>query len=88
MKVLPLRLEADLVGELDAAWGRLGHRNRMDFLRSAMAVYLRREGEHGVAERLVGRSTAVVTKLEPSRTSANEQQATNIADAAGQVATR
>ena len=53
MKVLPLRLEADLVSELDAAWGRLGHRNRMDFLRRAMAVYLEKEGEHGVAKRLV-----------------------------------
>ena len=48
-KVLPLRMEADLVAQLDEARERLGLRTRMDLFRRALAAYLGEQGEAEVA---------------------------------------
>ena len=48
-KVLPLRLEADLVIKLDEARERMGLRSRMDLFRRALAAYLGEQGETEVA---------------------------------------
>ena len=49
-KVLPLRMEADLVTQLDEARERLGLKNRMDLFRRSLHAYLLDAGEVRVAE--------------------------------------
>ena len=48
-KVLPLRMEADLVAKLDEARERLGLKSRMELLRRSIHLFLAREGEAEVA---------------------------------------
>jgi hypothetical protein len=48
-KVLPLRMEAELVAKLDEARERLGLKSRMDLFRRALHAYLAAAGEHDVA---------------------------------------
>jgi hypothetical protein len=50
MKVLPLRMEADVVARLDEARERLGLKTRMDLFRKSLADYLTAAGEHDVAQ--------------------------------------
>jgi hypothetical protein len=50
IKVLPLRLEADLVEQLDQARERLGLKSRMDLFRRALHSFLLEAGEVRVAE--------------------------------------
>ena len=55
-KVLPLRMEAALVDQLDAAWRRQGLRSRMDLFRKALHSFLAAAGEAEVAARLANES--------------------------------
>lgn len=48
-KVLPLRMEADLVAKLDEARGRLGLKSRMELFRRALHTFLGGQGEAEVA---------------------------------------
>ena len=48
-KILPLRMEAELVEQLDDARARLGLRTRMDLFRRALHTYLLGAGEADVA---------------------------------------
>ena len=48
-KVLPLRMEANLVQRLDDARERLGLKNRMDLFRDALQTYFTAQGEADVA---------------------------------------
>lgn len=50
MKVLPLRMEAEIVARLDEARERLGLKTRMDLFRKSLADYLTAAGEHEVAQ--------------------------------------
>src|SRR5690606_2611908 len=53
MKVLPLRMEAEIVAQharLDEARERLGLKTRMDLFRKSLAAYLTAAGEHEVAQ--------------------------------------
>lgn len=50
MKVLPLRMEAEVVARLDEARQRLGLKTRMDLFRKSLADYLAAAGEHEVAQ--------------------------------------
>jgi len=50
MKVLPLRMEAEVVARLDEARERLGLKTRMDLFRKSLAEYLTAAGEHEVAQ--------------------------------------
>ncbi len=50
MKVLPLRVEAEIVTRLDEARERLGLKTRMDLFRKSLADYLTAAGEHEVAQ--------------------------------------
>ncbi len=52
IKVLPLRMEANLVDRLDEAWARLGHGSRMDLFRAALGAYLATKGESDLARLL------------------------------------
>ncbi len=52
-KVLPLRMETDLVEKIDEAWKRHGLENRMDLFRQALSSYLAGKGETDLAEKLV-----------------------------------
>ena len=49
-KVLPLRMEADLVAQLDEARERLGLKSRMELFRRSLHAYLLEAGEVRVAE--------------------------------------
>jgi hypothetical protein len=49
MKVLPLRMEAELVAELDLARERLGLRSRMELFRRSLHAFLLEAGEVRVA---------------------------------------
>ena len=49
-KVLPLRMEVEVVAQLDAARQRLGLKSRMDLLRRSLHAYLLQAGEVQVAE--------------------------------------
>jgi metal-responsive CopG/Arc/MetJ family transcriptional regulator len=40
VKILPLRLEADVADKMDGAWRSRGIKNRMDFFRGAIGHYL------------------------------------------------
>jgi hypothetical protein len=51
-KVLPLRLEADLVEKLDEVRKRQGLRSRMDLFRKALQTFLASVGEKDVADSL------------------------------------
>ena len=48
-KVLPLRMETEVVTQLDHAWKRLGLKSRMAFFRAALYAYLDGQGEGEVA---------------------------------------
>ena len=48
-KVLPLRMEADLVEQLDAAWRRQGLPSRMALIRRSLQSFLQSAGEAEVA---------------------------------------
>lgn len=50
MKMLPLRMEAEIVARLDEARERLGLKTRMDLFRKSLADYLTAAGEHDVAQ--------------------------------------
>lgn len=52
-QVLPVRIESNLVQQLDEAWRRHGLRSRMDLFRHALSEYLQSIGETEVAERLI-----------------------------------
>jgi hypothetical protein len=49
MRVLPFRLEADLVSQLDAAWRRQGLRSRTELFRRALQDFLGAAGEGHIA---------------------------------------
>lgn len=49
IRVLPLRMEAEIVPRLDEARKRLGLKTRMDLFRKSLADYLTAAGEHEVA---------------------------------------
>ena len=48
-KVLPLRLESEVVDKLDEAWRSRGIKNRMEFFRGAIGHYLRHIGAEDAA---------------------------------------
>lgn len=49
VKILPLRLEADVADKMDEAWRSKGIKNRMEFLRAAIGHYLTQLGARDVA---------------------------------------
>ena len=51
-KVLPLRMESDLVDKLDEAWKRQGMHSRMDLFRKSLQAFLAGAGEADVAAML------------------------------------
>jgi len=51
-KVLPLRMESDLVDKLDEAWKRQGLHSRMDLFRKSLQAFLAGAGEADVAAML------------------------------------
>jgi hypothetical protein len=51
-KVLPLRMESDLVDKLDEAWKRQGLHSRMDLFRRSLQAFLQNAGEADVAAML------------------------------------
>jgi hypothetical protein len=51
-KVLPLRMESDLVDKLDEAWKRQGLHSRMDLFRKSLQAFLQNAGEADVAAML------------------------------------
>ena len=51
-KVLPLRMESDLVDKLDEAWKRQGLHSRMDLFRKSLQAFLQSAGEADVAAML------------------------------------
>lgn len=51
-KVLPLRMESDLVDKLDEAWKRQGLHSRMDLFRRSLQAFLENAGEAEVAAML------------------------------------
>jgi hypothetical protein len=53
-KVLPLRMEADLVDKLDEAWRRQGLHSRMDLFRKSIQAFLASAGETDIAAMLAG----------------------------------
>jgi len=52
-KVLPVRMEADLVDKLDEAWQRQGLKSRMELFRVSLQSYFSEIGETEIAEMLV-----------------------------------
>jgi hypothetical protein len=52
-KVLPIRMEADLVEKLDEVWKRQGLKSRMELFRKSLASYMASVGEDDLAEMLV-----------------------------------
>lgn len=52
-RVLPLRMETELVDKLDEAWKRHGLSSRMELFRKSLADYMSRVGEDDLAEMLV-----------------------------------
>ena len=57
IKVLPLRMGAESVAEMDAAWREHGFKNRTDFLRHAIRLALTENGCPQTAERIFARET-------------------------------
>ena len=51
-KVLPLRMESELVDKLDEAWRRQGLHSRMDLFRKSLQAFLQNAGEADVAAML------------------------------------
>ena len=51
-KVLPLRMESDLVDKLDEAWRRQGLHSRTDLFRKSLQAFLQNAGEDDVAAML------------------------------------
>ena len=49
MKILPLRLEAEVVERMDEAWRTRGIKNRMEFFRGAIGHYLAHLGARDAA---------------------------------------
>ena len=49
MKILPLRLEAEVVERMDEAWRARGIKNRMEFFRRALGHYLSHLGAEEAA---------------------------------------
>jgi hypothetical protein len=54
VKILPLRLEADVVEAMDEAWRSRGMRTRMQFLRRALGHYLMHLGAADAAAKFAG----------------------------------
>jgi len=54
VKILPLRLEADVVEAMDEAWRSRGLRTRMQFLRRALGHYLMHLGATDAAAKFAG----------------------------------
>jgi hypothetical protein len=48
-KILPLRMETDVVDKLDEAWRSRGIKNRMEFFRGALGHYLKQIGAEDAA---------------------------------------
>jgi hypothetical protein len=49
VKILPLRLEADVADKMDEAWRARGIKNRMEFFRGAIGAFLTQLGARDVA---------------------------------------
>ena len=49
VKILPLRLEADVADKMDEAWRAKGIKNRMEFFRGAIGHYLAHLGARDAA---------------------------------------
>jgi len=49
VKILPLRIEADVANKMDEAWRARGIKSRMEFLRGAIGAYLTQLGARDVA---------------------------------------
>ena len=49
VRILPLRLEASAVEQMDAAWKEHGMKSRMEFFRRALGHYLEHIGAHDAA---------------------------------------
>ena len=49
MKILPLRLEADVADKMDEAWRARGIKNRTEFFRGAIGHYLAHLGARDAA---------------------------------------
>ncbi|HWO10631.1 MAG TPA: hypothetical protein VNN80_14160, partial [Polyangiaceae bacterium] len=49
VKILPLRLEADVADKMDEAWRAKGIKNRMEFFRGAIGHYLAHLGARDTA---------------------------------------
>ena len=58
VKILPLRLEAEIVERMDEAWRSRGIKNRMEFFRRALGHYLTHLGAEDAAA-LFGSASAV-----------------------------
>ena len=57
VKILPLRLEAEIVERMDEAWRSRGIKNRMEFFRRALGHYLTHLGAEDAAA-LFGNASA------------------------------
>ena len=51
-KVIPVRLEAELVEKIDGAWKRHELKSRMELIRQALLVYMKEKGEAEIVEML------------------------------------
>lgn len=58
VRILPLRLEADAVAAMDAAWRARGMKTRMEFLRRALGHYLESLGATDAAAKFAGDASA------------------------------
>ena len=56
VKILPLRLEADVADKMDEVWRAKGIKNRMEFFRGAIGHYLTQLGAEEVAAQFITRS--------------------------------
>ena len=58
VKILPLRLEAEVVERMDEAWRTRGIKNRMEFFRRALGHYLSHLGAEEAAALFTNASAA------------------------------
>ena len=58
VKILPLRLEADVADTMDEVWRAKGIKNRMEFFRGAIGHYLAHLGARDAAALLEGEGSA------------------------------
>ena len=58
VKILPLRLEAEIVERMDEAWRSRGIKNRMEFFRRALGHYLTHLGADDAAALFASTSVA------------------------------